>query len=94
MRKIFIDSIINLIFLSILIYASSFFISKIQLSVHYHKANIPSPSLLSTWQTGSVGFVSYRNSLNIGITEEGLYLSFVFLTASFPSTFINTLECN
>lgn len=116
MRKVFINSIIDLVFLTILIYASSFFISKIQLSVHYHRVNIPpliilfivifgsllssfisgwlllsqyylanvhSPSVLSTWQTGNIGFVSYKNSLNIGITEEGLYLSFIFLMRLF-----------
>ena len=121
MRKIFIDSIINLVVLSIsiIIFASSFLTSKIQLSIHYHRANIspllilfifvfgsllssflsgwlllsqyyftdiPSPPLSSTWQTGNIGFVSYRNSLNIGITEEG--------HGSFSSTFINSLGSN
>ena len=116
MKKFFIDSIISLVALSTIIFSSSFFISKIQLSVHYHRAKIPPliilfivifgsllssfisgwlmlvkyystnisfPSELSTWQTGKVGFVSYRNSLNIGITEEGLYLSLIFIMSLF-----------
>ncbi|MEM6398731.1 MAG: hypothetical protein AAF757_00655, partial [Cyanobacteria bacterium P01_D01_bin.116] len=34
-------------------------------------------------QTGNIDLVSYRNSLNIGITEEGLYLSFIFIMRLF-----------
>jgi len=116
MIKIFIDSIVNLAFLTTIIFTSSFFISKIQLAVHYHRADIPPflilsvvisgsllssfisgwlllakyyltdippPTELSTWQTGNIGGVSYRNSLNIGITEEGIYLSFIFIMRLF-----------
>lgn len=116
MIKIFIDFIINLLFLIILIFTGSSLISKIQLSTHYYRANIPpltvlmiitfgsllfyfisgwlllakyyitnipSPTELYTWQTGNIGLVSYKNSLNIGITEEGLYLSFIFLMSLF-----------
>lgn len=116
MTKILIDSIINLIVLTILIFIGCFISSQIQLSTHYYRANIPpfiiliivicgsllsafisgwlllakyyltnipSPSILSTWQTGHIGFVSDRNSLNIGITEKGLYLSFIFLMRLF-----------
>jgi len=116
MIKVFIDSIINLAFLTTTIFKSSFLINKIQLSAHYHRADIPpliilsvvifgsllssfisgclllakyyltdipSPPELSTWQTGSVNIVSYKNSLNIGITEEGLYLSFIFIMRLF-----------
>ncbi len=32
---------------------------------------------------GNIGLVTYRNSLNIGITEEGLYLSFIFIMRLF-----------
>ena len=35
------------------------------------------------WQTGKVGFVSYRNSLNIGIKDSGIYLSFIFIMSLF-----------
>ena len=28
-----------------------------------------------TWQSGSVGLVSYRNCLHIGVSEDGLFLS-------------------
>ncbi|MEM7713782.1 MAG: hypothetical protein AAF349_09450 [Cyanobacteria bacterium P01_A01_bin.68] len=116
MRKIFIDSIINLAFLTTIIFTSSFFISKIQSSIHYHRADIPpllilsivifgsllssfisgwllltkyyltdipSPPELSTWQTGNIGLFSYRNSLKIGIIEEGIYLSLIFMMRLF-----------
>ena len=99
-----------------IIFTSSFLISKIQSSIHYHRADISpllilsivifgnslssffsgwlllakyyltditSPLELSTWQTGNIDLVSYRNSLNIGITEEGLYLSFIFIMRLF-----------
>jgi hypothetical protein len=31
------------------------------------------------WQSGNVGFVQYRNCLNIYVAEDGLYLSVVWL---------------
>ena len=125
MRKIFIDSIINLAFLTTTIFTSSFLINKIQLSLHYQKGNIPSfeiliificaslisslisnwvfltkyylteipsPPELSTGKTGSVNFVHYKKSLNIGITEEGLYLSFIFIMRLFHPPLL--IPCN
>ncbi|MEL6456712.1 MAG: hypothetical protein AAFQ91_00470 [Cyanobacteria bacterium J06621_15] len=116
MVKIFIDSILNLIGWTILIFTGCFISTHIQLSIHYHRANIPpllilfivtfesllssfisgwlmlakyysnnisSPSELSTCQTGSIGLLVYRNSLNIGITASGIYLSCIFLMSLF-----------
>jgi hypothetical protein len=31
------------------------------------------------WQSGTIGFVQYRNCLNFDVAEEGLYLSAVWL---------------
>ena len=45
------------------------------LATAYATATAPVAGTLSRMQSGRIGAVSYRNSLNIGITPQGLYLS-------------------
>ena len=54
MIKVFIDSIINLAFLSTIIFTSSFLISKIQSSIHYHRADIPPLLIIFIFILGSL----------------------------------------
>ena len=56
MIKIFIDSIINLAFLTTIIFTSYFLINHIQLSLHYQKEDIPSFEILTIFICASLIF--------------------------------------
>ncbi len=55
------------------------------LARHY-KARKPDSMVLSRWQDGSVGSVNLYSSLNVGICDEGLFLSLT--PPIYPSLFI------
>jgi hypothetical protein len=45
------------------------------LAAAYATTTVPAAGALSRMQSGRIGVVSYRNSLNVGVTPQGLYLS-------------------